>query len=174
VAAGTPLRPGSGPGWLRRGALAGLLAALGLGLVVAALATTRAGPLLWPERAGGPTGPPAVGPPVQAVLAEADAYYGRDVTLDGRVGRVVTPRAFTLRQGADEILVVAPHAPPPASVRSADRPLAAGDPVAVTGAVRSFDRLFFQRDLGYDLDGALFGDWEDRPAVLALWIDRSP
>src|SRR5262249_13535477 len=154
-----------------RSGLAGLLALLGVGLVVAALVASRdEQPLIWPERAGSAA---ALGPTLETVLTHADAYYGRDVTLGGRVGRLVAPRAFTLREGAQEFLVVAQYGLPPVS-DLADRPLAVGDPVGVTGAVRAFDLAFFQRDLGYDLDAAPFRAWEHRPAVIALWIDRSP
>jgi len=177
VGAGAPFRSGAGHGWSGRVGRAGLIALVGVGLVVVALAATRDQPVVWPERVGSPAVGPAaaaVGPRIQTVLANTHTYYGRDVTLDGRVGRVVAPRAFTLREGDEEILVLAQYPLPPAPGRSADRPLAAGDPVGVTGTVRTFNLAFFQRDLGYDLDPALFGDWADRTAMFALWIDRSP
>src|SRR5919201_720726 len=127
---------------------------LGLGLVASALLTNRT-ELVWPGRAA------AVGPRLHTIVTNADSYYGRDVSLDGRVGRVVAPRAFTVQQGDDELLVVAPYELPPAPDQPTDRPLAAGDPVGVTGTVRA-------------LDPAVFQAWEHRPALVALWVDRSP
>src|SRR5262245_18669255 len=174
MAAGTPSGPGAGRGLIGRAGPTGLLALFGLGVVVVALLAVRDEPVVWPSEADSTRVDPEGDARVESVLADANAYYGRDITLGGRVGQLVAPRAFTLRAGGEEILVVAPHPLPPAPGPSADRPLAVGDRLAVTGEFRSFDRLFFQRDLGYDLDGALFGAWEDRPAMIALWIDRTP
>ena len=167
MATGAPHRPGLAGRWPARAATAGLLGLLGLGLVAWALLTNRT-EFVWPGRTA------AVGPRLHTIVTNADSYYGRDVSLDGRVGRVVAPRAFTVQQGDDELLVVAPYELPPAPGQPTDRPLAAGDPVGVTGTVRAFDLPFVQRDVGYDLDPAVFQAWEHRPALVALWVDRSP
>jgi hypothetical protein len=93
------------------------------------------------------------------------AFLGRTVSVRGEVDDVLGPRAFTLSTGgwfARDILVVSDE-----GLGRLDASLTSDSEVQVTGPVRLFSRVAFERDFGVDLDDRAFADWEGRPAIFA-------
>ncbi|MDP9374472.1 MAG: hypothetical protein M3Q65_18885, partial [Chloroflexota bacterium] len=126
-------------------------------------------------RAGGPTG---VGATVDDITDAPDRYLGRTVTVAGEVDEVLGRRAFTIGGGDfigdDELLVVGAGELPVIQGRREAATLTADDLVQITGPVRRFNLAEVEREIGVDLEDALFADWRDKPAVIARTIAPMP
>jgi hypothetical protein len=116
----------------------------------------------------------ADGPSVAAIADEPAAFYGKEVTIDGEVVDSLGPRAFVLgeREGLDtaRVLVLGAAALPVAEGRSEDAPFLDDDEVQVSGMVRPFRQDELERELGFDLDDAVFADWENEPTLVATSV----
>jgi len=115
---------------------------------------------------------------VAEIAAAPRAVIGDTVTVSGPVGEVYGPQAFTLggdpRYGAEAVLVVSTRLVPAASGRSTEQRLLVRDLVQVTGPVRRFDVLEFERDAGVDLDDAALAPFTGTPALLAEQLELTP
>jgi hypothetical protein len=125
-----------------------------------------------------PRKPGPVGATLDDVLDNPAAFYGRSVVVSGEVDEILGPRAFTIEDddpvGADELLIVTARERPALVPRLAQEPLADDDSVQVRGPVRRFNLAEFEREIGFDLDDALFADWDGRPAIIARSLQLLP
>ena len=118
-------------------------------------------------------------PPGNATIPEItgglDAYVGQSVLLTGEVQEVLSPNAFVLQGEARD----AAAADASILVIGAQQNLAAideqllNDRVFVGGIVREFDIAAIEEEVGYDLDDALFADWDGRPVLVATAIQNA-
>ena len=159
----TALRPGT--------ALVVALFVLGLATLLA-IAVYLAGRLPWDGR------PPAdVMTTPGAVVVQPDDFYGKTVTVTGKIAHVIGPRAFTVGEDrpVDGELLVVPARPiaVPAG-RAAAVPMVTDDVVRLTGEVRRFELVSFEREAGTQLDDGALHRWEGRPALLARTVEVSP
>ena len=164
--------PEGRPGALRPGT-AVVVALVALGLVaLLAVVVYLAGRLPWDGR---PRVDVVTTP--DAVVAQPDGFYGKTVTVTGRITRVVGRRAFAIGgdlSTASELLVVPAASIPAPAGRTPELPWLTEDIVRLTGEVRRFELTSFQRDAGAALDGDAVRGWEGRPALLAQTVELSP
>lgn len=168
----------------RTSRLAGALVAAGIGTGVLAGCGGTAGPetgvsvdeIQQESEVGADAGAvepaePEVGDPVtdgDTTATDLNAYIGQRVTVSAEVNQVFSPNAFTLAGtagsgGAGELLVIAAQAPNTVTEESV---------VAVTGTVRqAFDLVGVETEYGYDDADTLYGDFEDKPYIVAESID---
>jgi len=122
---------------------------------------------------------PVAATPGNATIAEITgglgSYAGQSVLLSGEVREVVSPNAFVLHGEARD----AAAADASILVVGAEQNLAAiddqllNDRVLAGGIVREFDLATIEDEVGYDLDDALFADWDGRPVLVATAIQRA-
>jgi hypothetical protein len=164
--------PEGRPAALRPGtALVAGLVVLGLATVLA-IAVYLAGRLPWDGR------PPAdVMTTPGLVVVQPEDFYGKTVTVTGRIAHVLGPRAFTVGENTavDGELLVVPARPITAPAgRAADVPMVIDDVVRLTGEVRRFELASFEREADTQLEDAALRTWEGRPALLARTVEVSP
>ena len=118
------------------------------------------------------------GTTISEITDAPNNYVGNTVTVSGEVNRIVGPRAFTIGGddfiGGDELLVVSANAMPAIADRTTDNALVENDLIQVTGPVRMFDLAAFEKEIGFDLDNSLFGEYAGKPAVVAQSVDLTP
>lgn len=106
---------------------------------------------------------------VQATLSDVDdnpeAYIGNMVSVYGEASELIGDNSFRLQDPAffagDDVLVV---------VRDQAIIPTEGAEYWVTGEVRAFNLTEVEADVGYDLDDALFTDWEGRTVIVAEMV----
>ncbi|MDQ4045013.1 MAG: hypothetical protein M3173_06155, partial [Chloroflexota bacterium] len=110
--------------------------------------------------------------PIEEILTNTDEYMDTLVSVTGRVGQILTPRAFVLGaqnaadpQQDDGILITGAAAAIPAD-------LAYGDLVEVTGTVRDFapagdDGDPFGEEVDINPDAEVYADFHDDPTIVA-------
>jgi hypothetical protein len=117
------------------------------------------------------TAAPGVGVTVNDITGKLDQYLGKTVTVAGEINDVLGPRAFTIGgeefYGGGELLVVSTRDFPAIPDRPQDEYLVDDDIVQVTGTVRRFVLTEVEKEVGTDLDGALYARWESKPVLLA-------
>lgn len=112
------------------------------------------------------------------------AYLGLPVTVYGDITDVVSPTAFRLDDaatlGADTLLIVAANANVIPSGNNLFNPgvfdtFSPSVSALVTGVVRSPDITEVEREVGYDLDDALFTDYAEDGVIVAssVTVDAS-
>jgi hypothetical protein len=123
------------------------------------------GPMGWWAARPGTTASKArtaEGRPPEAV--PPGPFFGRTVTLNGKVEQVFAPGEFTLAadHGGQQLLVVVRDAKGPA-VKN-------GEAVRVTGMVETYNAESLHKQTGIDLGQLPPGDFAGRPVVLALSV----
>lgn len=97
-----------------------------------------------------------------------DQYYGKRITVNGKVGRVIEPNTFALTSEeaaeSDESFEV--EAALVAGREGSIPDLSEGQRVRVTGEVQRFNREEIERELDVNLDDSLYAEYEERPVVL--------
>ncbi len=143
-----------------------------------------------------PVVPPAAAMPSEWVTVDdiADtpaAYRGQIVRVNGEVEEIegvataarTGPWAFALEDTDflfDEQVLVVGAGPRERAAGPGTAPVATpfaaldGRFVWVTGEVRTFNIVEFERELGVDLDDAVYDDWEGRAAILARSVRIAP
>lgn len=120
-----------------------------------------------PEQQGGSTASEA-----QVSLRELtrtpDQYYGKQITVNGTVGRVIEPNTFALTSDeaaeSDESFEV--EAALVAGREGSIPNLSEGQRVRVTGEVQRFNRQEIEQELDVNLDDSLYAEYEEKPVVL--------
>lgn len=95
-----------------------------------------------------------------AFVDDRVSFVGRTVTVSGVVGTELAPTGFLLAGnafGASPVLVI----------DSSATELSPGDAVRVTGLVRNFDLVEFERDLTTELDDTVFNPYAGQPTIVA-------
>lgn len=112
---------------------------------------------------------PFDGPYDQGFLDDVDVRKGQRVTVSANVSKIIAPDAFTIAgtedTTVDPLLVLHKDTEPELKPELT---------VKVTGTVHiAFDLPAVEKDLGIDLDDALFEDWDGKPYLQASMIDTS-
>lgn len=98
------------------------------------------------------------------VAEEPAPFIGKNVTISGKVERVISRNAFTLDDqefiGGKELLVV-----------GATGAIDTGETVRVTGTIRKFVAAEIEKDLGVKLQPELKAKYEGRAAAIAQSIE---
>ncbi len=160
------------PRWRRAAALRALIA---VGVLIGALLTPTLARPVSAQLASATVG---------EIIANADAYAGRDVSVVGDVDDVLGARSFTIEDddvlsSAELPVVSARPLVGPAGLPLELEPLAGeavGLPgnVLVIGTVYRFDLAAFEGLLGVDLDDARWAEWAGKPALIARSIVPRP
>ncbi len=123
------------------------------------------------------TAPPTAGPQAAAtinnIVTNPSEFMGRTVTVSGEVGEVIGPRAFTIGE-PQELLVVGANELPTIAQGTFEGELTPDRTVQVTGPVRTFDLAQVEQEIGFDLDDNLFANYAGRPAIVAQSMNVSP
>jgi len=112
---------------------------------------------------------PGMGTPVAVptIMGSPSQYEGQMVTVDGTVGKVIDPNAFTVQDPKTKMamLVVGTAGTIPS--------LKQGDKVQVKGRVAKFDRTAFDSDMGVSLPEGQVGQYAGRPAIEASNVKKT-
>ncbi|MDP8922022.1 MAG: hypothetical protein M3O34_04000 [Chloroflexota bacterium] len=125
---------------------------------------------------------------VDDIAENPAAYVGQTVRVNGEVEEIDEPvgvgyRSFALEDSDflfDEQILVIGATPLERAVGPGVAPVATpfadldGRFVWVTGEVRPFNILEFERELGVDLDDTVYDDWEGQAAIIARSIRIAP
>lgn len=107
------------------------------------------------------------------ITGNVEDYVGQIVSVRGEAKALDDSQSFLLQDdqlfGGSEILVI--NAQIPTSTTDADQ---STEDVQVTGEVRQLTLAEMERDYGLTLDPALYGEYEDRPAIIAQSVVLSP
>lgn len=105
---------------------------------------------------------------LEELTRRPERFYGERVTVDGRVGRIISPNAFSLTSAdaadSDEAFEV--EAALVAGGDGSVPNLSEGQRVRVTGEVQRFNIEDVEQDLDVNLDDSLYADFEEKPVVL--------
>lgn len=97
-----------------------------------------------------------------------DQYYGKRITVNGTVGRVIEPNTFALTSEeaaeSDESFEV--EAALVAGREGSVPSLSEGQRVSVTGEVQRLNLEEIEQELDVNLDDSLYANYEEKPVVL--------
>lgn len=105
---------------------------------------------------------------LEELTRRPDRFYGEQVTVNGRVGRTISPETFSLTsddaaEGDDSFEVEAALV---AGGEGSIPALSEGQRVRVTGEVQRFNVEEVEQKIGVNLDDSLYADFEEKPVVL--------
>lgn len=105
---------------------------------------------------------------LEELTRRPERFYNERVTVNGRVGRTLSPNTFSLTSDdaaeSDEAFEV--EAALVAGGEGSIPDLSEGQRVRVTGEVQPLDLEEVEQDLGVNLDDNLYTDFEEKPVVL--------
>ncbi len=112
------------------------------------------------------------------IVRDPARFIDKAVTVSGEVKSVLDLRAIVLGGpefiGADELLVVCATSLPVVQGRGPDAPLEPNDILQVTGTVRQFDLAVIEKEIGADLEDAIFSPWTGKAALVARVYHITP
>ncbi|MDP9314534.1 MAG: hypothetical protein M3R24_27260 [Chloroflexota bacterium] len=109
---------------------------------------------------------------VAEITGDLPRFAGQTVAVREEVEEVLSLVAFTLDEDAflaggidNDLLVLSAKQSPAIAFTDIE-----DEAVTVIGTVRAFNLADFENELGYDLDDALYADWEGRSAIIAAHV----
>lgn len=105
---------------------------------------------------------------LEELTRRPERFYNERVTVNGRVGRTLSPSTFSLTSDeaaeSDETFEV--EAALVAGGEGTVPELTEGQHVRVTGEVRQFNLERIEQEINANLDDNLYADFEEKPAIL--------
>lgn len=112
---------------------------------------------------------PEQGATVESVAEETQQYVGKTVTVDGKIARQVSTKAFIIQDkeflGGEDVLVVS----------AKEAPIVPDTFAQVTGTVRQVTEIAeIEKEYGFDLDPQLEVELRQRPIIVAQSFALKP
>jgi hypothetical protein len=117
------------------------------------------------------------GTTVDYIMSDPNAFINRTITVSGDISQVYSDRTFAIsgtEPDTGDLLIVSGEKVQgiPALAQQFDP--ARVDIVQVTGRVERFRRAEVERQLGLTLDPQIYGQYENRPAIIAEELHLTP